>query len=79
MEKNKRIYEASSKDDAIKSIVKKVEEAEGSKMQRICRSAVYEGTFYFTIIMENYRMVEVSLKAADFHGLPALDVDIEAF
>ncbi len=70
-----------TEDEALNKIFEKIEAQEGCKIKRICRSANHEGKMYFTAVMVNYTIVEVSLKG---HLIPAIsepiiEVEVEAF
>ena len=68
-------------DEALDKIFEKIEEQQGCKIKRVCRSANHEGTMHFTAVMVDYTIIEVALKG---HVLPMisepiLEVAIEAF
>lgn len=78
---NDRIYEEVRKEEAINSIFKRVEQAEGSKIKRLVRSAQHEGKFHFTMILENYKLVEITLGASSIKmmGATTIEVDVEVY
>lgn len=78
---NDKVYEEVRKEEAINAIFKKVEMGEGSKVKRLARSAQHEGKFHFTAILENYKLVEITLNASTVKimGQPTIEVDIEVY
>lgn len=70
-----------NEDEALNKIFAKIEEQEGCRIKRICRSANHEGKMYFTAVMVNYTLVEVALKGHLIPAIsePVIEVEIEAF
>jgi len=76
-----KFYEEVTRDNAIQSMFARIEKEHGSKIKRIARSAEHEGNFYFTVILVNYELLEISLNPLGgyFMGKPALNVEIEVY
>jgi hypothetical protein len=78
---NHRTWETTKPEDALESIITKIEQQAGSKVRRVVREAEHEGKFFMTIILENYKLIEVCLHPSTVRvmGHPTLEVDIEAY
>jgi hypothetical protein len=77
----KKIIEEVRKDEAVGSIFKRIEHEHKSKIQRFVRSAKIESDFHFTLILENYEMLEVVLKPYKelVFGMPSIEVEVEVW
>ena len=77
----KKIIEEVRKDEAVNSIFKRIEKEHNSKVQRFVRSAKIEEDFHFTLILENYEMLEVILRPSPINifGMPSLEVEVEVW
>jgi hypothetical protein len=55
----------------------------GERVKRVARYARENNTFYFTIITENFIMLEVTLTPVKnnyrFNGLPAFETEVQLF
>jgi hypothetical protein len=76
---NQHFFEEVDKDEAFLTIIKQIEIQHGSKMKRIPRTAIYEGQFHCTILLENYEMLEVTITAGKLGHMAALECEVEVF
>jgi hypothetical protein len=76
-----KFYEEVNPENAVSAMFARIEKEHGSKIQRIARQAMHEKKFYFTLILVDYSMLEVTLdpQGGYFMGKPALNCEIEVY
>jgi hypothetical protein len=80
MNREQRVFfDEVKKDEAFQAILKKVEENHGSKVKRLVRTAQQGKQFYFTLILENYELLEVTLTAGRLGHMAALECEVEVY
>lgn len=72
-------FEQVKKDEAFQEILQQLEKRHCSKVKRIPRTASHDGKFYFTVILENYEMLELTLTGGRLGHMAALEVEVEVY
>jgi hypothetical protein len=76
---NQPFFEEVHKDEAFQAILKQIENAHNSKVKRIPRTAQHEGKFYFTVLLTNYELLEVTITAGRLGHMAALECEVEVY
>jgi hypothetical protein len=76
-----KFYEEVTTDNAVTKMFQRLEKEHGSKIKRYVRQAEHQGSFYFTLILENYELLEVTLNPTGgyFMGKPSIEVQVEVY
>jgi hypothetical protein len=77
----RQIIEEVRKDEVLDAIFTRIEKEHGSRVKRIARQCNLEEEkcFFMTLILENYELLEVELKAEKMLGIVGLEVEIQVF
>ena len=56
-----------------------IAERHHSKIKRVPRMASQNGEYYFTVLLEDFTLLELTLKIKIVYGIPAFEVEVEVY